>query len=168
MYWSLRELWKPKSKNWFLYDNSAQNVSAVVFGNHRTSSWPVKSSFKKLFNLIHFHGSWLIVQQFFGWRFHRSSWGPMTLKKLQHEHFGLNYHSRRTFFYLGYHSSRSDQYNPPYFWIFKLKYYRTAKPKSNKNTCSVTIRVRWKRWGHPFFDMLRCMTIPDKIFQLPL
>ena len=35
---------------------------------------------------------------FFGWRFHRSRWCPMTLKKLQHKHFGLTNHIRRSFF----------------------------------------------------------------------
>ena len=102
------------------------------------------------------------------WRFCRSRWRSMILKKLQHEHSGPKYHIRRSLFIFLYHRVRSEQYNLPYFKIFKLKKYRTAKPKSNKNTCSLPIRVCWKRCAHPFCDILSSMRFPDKIFQFPV
>ena len=37
------------------------------------------------------------MQQFFWWRFYRSKWCPLTLKKLRHRDLGLNYHKNGHF-----------------------------------------------------------------------
>ena len=78
---------------------------------------------------------------------------------------GLNFHVKQSLLDFLYHSVRNDQYNPPYFKIFKLKFYRTFKPKSTKNLLYTKC---WKRWEYPFCVILRSMRFPDKIFRFPI
>ena len=97
----------------------------------------------------------------------RSRWCPLTLKKRQHRDLGLNKHIKWSLSVLLYHSVRNEPNNPPYFKIFKFKFYWTSKSKSTMRTWSIAIQVRSKRWAYLFCAILRSMRFPDKIFRFP-
>ena len=112
------------------------------------------------------YGYWLKMQQFFDDNF------PVKMmsvdsKKRQHRDLGLNKHIKWSLSVLLYHSVRNEPNNPPYFKIFKFKFYWTSKSKSTMRTWSIAIQVRSKRWAYLFCAILRSMRFPDKIFRFP-